>query len=152
MFKKVVICLDGSKLAEQILPFVQAGAVKFDSKVVLLRVLDVPTAIPYVDGKPPDTDIVTEESHRKEDEAGKYLDGVAASLRDQGLEVESVILHKVSADEAILDYAAENEIDIIAMTTHGRSGLLRTVLGSVADSVVRKSGLPVMVISPQNIQ
>jgi len=152
MFKKVVICLDGSKLAEQILPFVQAGAVKFDSKVVLLRVLGVPTAIPYVDGKPPDADIVTEESHQKEAEAGEYLESIAVSLRGEGLNAECVILHKISADEAILNYAADNQVDIIAMTTHGRSGLLRTVLGSVADSVVRKSGLPVMVISPNDIE
>ncbi len=151
MFKKVVVCLDGSKLAEQILPFVQAGAAKFDSKVVLLRVLGVQTAIPYVDGKPPEADIVSEESHRKETEAGEYLESIAVSLRSVGLNVECVILHKVSADEAILDYAAENDVDIIAMTTHGRSGILRTVLGSVADSVVRKSGLPVMVISPKYI-
>ncbi len=151
MFKKVAVCLDGSKLAEQILPFVMAGATKFNSNVVLLRVLDVPSAVPYIDGTPPDADIVTQESRKEEEDAGKYLDSVAISLRDEGLDVESVILHRISADEAILDYAAENEVDIIAMTTHGRSGLLRTVLGSTADSVVRKSGLPVMVISPKDI-
>ncbi len=150
MFEKVVICLDGSKLAEQILPFVTAGAIKFNSKIVLLRVMDVPTAIPYVDGKPPDVDIVTEESHKKKEKSGIYLEEIAGSLRHEGLDVECVILHRVSADEAILDYAAKNEVDIIAMTTHGRSGLLRTALGSVADSVVRKSGLPVMVISPKS--
>ncbi len=152
MFKKVVVCLDGSKLAEQILPFVQAGAAKFNSKVVLLRVMDVPSAIPYIDGTPPDADIVTPKCHKEEEDAGKYLDGIAISFKDKGLDVESVILHRVSVDEAILDYAAENEVDIIAMTTHGRSGLLRTVLGSTADSVVRKSGLPVMVISPKCIE
>lgn len=149
MFKRVVVCLDGSKLAEQILPFVQAGAAKFDSQVVLLRVLDVPTAIPYVDGKPPEVDIVSEESHRKEAEAKEYLEGIAVSFGGEGLNTECVVLHKLSVDEAILNYAAENDVDIIAMTTHGRSGLLRTVLGSVADSVVRKSGLPVMIINPK---
>jgi nucleotide-binding universal stress UspA family protein len=64
--------------------------------------------------------------------------------------VEEVVLHDISTDEAILNYAAGNDEDTIAMTTHGRSGLMRVVLGSVADSIVRKSGLPTMLIRPGN--
>jgi len=150
MFKKVIVCLDGSSLAEQILPYVTEGALRFNTKVVLVQVLDVPSTLVWIEGTAPDTDIVTEESHKEEEAAKNYLESIAMSLRERGLDVESVVLHRISADEAILDYAEEHNVDIVAMTTHGRSGLLRAVLGSVADSVVRKSGLPVMVISPRD--
>jgi nucleotide-binding universal stress UspA family protein len=148
VFKKVVVCLDGSGLAERILPYVIEGALQFNTEVVLLRVLDVPATVAWIEGTAPDADIVTEESRREEEEAKAYLESIATSLRARGLDVETVVLHRISADEAILDYADGNDVDVIAMTTHGRSGLARAVLGSVADSVVRKSGLPVLVINP----
>ena len=145
MFEKVVVCLDGSTLAEQILPYVTEGALRFNTRVVLLQVLDVPATVAWIDGTPPDANIVTEESQRKEEEAKAYLNGVATSLRAKGIDVEEVVLHDISTDEAILNYAAGNDVDTVAMTTHGRSG-------SVADSVVRKSGLPTMLIGPRNTE
>ena len=151
MFKKVVVCLDGSSLAEQILPYVAEGALRFNTKVVLLRVLDVPATVAWIQGTAADSNIVTEGSQREEKEAKAYLESMATSLRARGLDVENVVLHRIAADEAILDYAQENDVDLIAMTTHGRSGLARAVLGSVADAVVRKSGLPALVIRPRDI-
>lgn len=148
MFKKVVVCLDGSGLAEQILPYVTEGALRFNTNVVLLQVLDVPTTFAWIQGTAPEADIVTKESRRGEEEAKAYLESVATSLRARGLGVETVVLHGISADDVILDYADGNDVDVIAMTTHGRSGLARAILGSVADAVVRKSGLPVLVINP----
>ncbi|UCC59887.1 MAG: universal stress protein [Dehalococcoidia bacterium] len=150
MFKKVVVCLDGSSVAEQILPFVTEGAQRFNTKVILLQVLDVPATVAWIKDTPPDIDIVTEESKRKEEEARAYLQGIATSLRAKGIDVGEVILHNISIDEAILDYAAGNDVDTIAMTTHGRTGIMRAVLGSVADSVVRKSGLPTVLLRPRN--
>jgi nucleotide-binding universal stress UspA family protein len=152
MFKKVVVCLDGSTLAEQILPYATEGALQFNCKVVLLRVLDVPATVAWVEGTAPDADVVTEESHSEEEQAKAYLESVATSLRARGLDVENAVLHRISADQAIVDYAHENEVDLIAMTTHGHSGLLRAVLGSVADSVVRNSRLPILVIRPQGAE
>jgi len=150
MFEKVVVCLDGSNWAEQIMPYVTEGALRFNTKVVLLQVLDVPATVAWIKDTPPDTDIVTEESKKKEEEAKAYLESIAKSLRVKGIDVEEMVLHNISTDEAILDYATGNDVDTIAMTTHGRSGLLRAVLGSVADSVVRKSGLPTMLIRPRD--
>ncbi len=150
MFKKVVVCLDGSSLAEQILPYVTEGALRFNTKVVLLQLLDVPATVAWIKDTPPDADIVTEESKRKEEEARSYLQGIATSMQAKGIDVEEMVLHNISTDEAILDYATGNDVDTIAMTTHGRSGLMRVVLGSVADSVVRKSGLPTMLIRPRD--
>ena len=152
MFRKVVVCLDGSGLAEKTLPYVTEGALRFKTKIVLLQVLDVPTTYAWSEGTAPEANIMTEESRRAEEKAKAYLEGIATSLRARGLGVEIVVLHRISADEAILDYADRNAVDVIAMTTHGRSGLARALLGSVADSVVRKSGLPVLVINPPDTE
>jgi len=151
MFKKILACLDGSSLAEQILPYAAEEALRFDSKVVLLRVMDVPSTVAWIQGTDPDANIVTEESQREEKEAEVYLESLAAPLRAKGLDVEAVIMHRVGADEAILDYTEKNGVELITMTTRGRSGLVRAVLGSVADSVLRTSGLPMLVIRPQDL-
>ena len=148
MFKRIVVCLDGSSLAEKILPYVTEGAVPFSTKVILLRVLDVPSTVAWIEGTTADTEIVTKESQRDKKEAEAYLKSIATSMRERDLDVESVVLHRIAPDEAILDYASQNHVDIIAMTTHGRSGITRTLMGSIADSVVRQSHLPVLVIHP----
>jgi len=77
-----------------------------------------------------------------------YLGRVAAPLRKRGIEAETVALLG-RAGEAILKYADANGIGLIAIATHGRGGLRRAVFGSVADQVLRESGLPVLVIRPQ---
>ncbi len=151
MFKKIVVCLDGSSLAEKILPYVTEGAVRFNTKVVLLRVLDVPSTVAWIEGTAPDTEIVTEESQQDKKDAEAYLESIATAMRERELDVESVVLHRITPGDAILDYAGENDVDIIAMTTHGRSGMARALMGSVADSVVRQSRLPVLVINPPDI-
>ncbi len=151
MFKKIVVCLDGSSLAEKILPYVTEGAVRFNTEVVLLRVLDVPSTVAWIEGTTADTEIITEESQHDKKEAEEYLESIAKSMRERDLDVESVVLHRISPDEAILEYAGENDVDIIALTTHGRSGMARALMGSVADSVVRQSRLPVLVINPPDI-
>ena len=150
MFKKILVCLDGSSLAEQILPYATEEALQYNSKVVLLRVIDVPGTVAWIKGAPPDRDIVTEESHKAEKEAKAYLKRMAKLLRSRGLDVEDVVMHHIAADQAIVDYADQNEVDLIAITTRGRSGLIRAVLGSVADSVLRTSGLPILVIRPRS--
>jgi nucleotide-binding universal stress UspA family protein len=81
--------------------------------------------------------------------ARAYLGKLAAPLRKRGIEVETVAVPG-RPGEAILDYANTNSISLIAIATHGRGGLRRAVFGSVADQVLRRSGLPVLVIRPQD--
>jgi nucleotide-binding universal stress UspA family protein len=81
--------------------------------------------------------------------AESYLEGVAGRLRREGLEVAvRVVTHEVPA-AAILDAAAAEGAGVVAMATHGRSGLGRLVLGSVADKVIRSSRIPVLVVRPE---
>jgi nucleotide-binding universal stress UspA family protein len=152
MFKKILVCLDGSKLAEQILPYAVGEALHFQEKLVLFQVVPEPVAfspgIPGTAAAPVQTNTMLEEAEEALNGARNYLEKIATPLRKKGIQVEAVsILGR--AGDAILSYAGGNNVDLIAIATHGRSGLRRGVFGSVADYVLRESGLPMLVIRPQ---
>jgi len=152
MFKKILVCLDGSELAEQILPYAVAEALSFEGKLVLFRVVPEPVAfspgIPGVGVTPIYTDAMLSDSKMALDEAREYLEKIATPLRKKGIKVDTVSIMG-RAGEAILSYADRNKVKLIAIATHGRRGLGRGVFGSVADYVLRESGLPMLVIRPQ---
>lgn len=151
MFEKTLICLDGSKLAEQILPYATEHALRFNSEVTLLRVMAMPSST-YMGAEGITTGIagiIEEEVRKQEPDMEAYLDGIAAPLLKRGIDVKCIILRPAPAGHAILDYARGNPIDLICLATHGRSELGRTVFGSVADFVLRESGLPTLVYRPR---
>jgi nucleotide-binding universal stress UspA family protein len=152
MFKKILVCLDGSKLAEQILPYAAEEALHFQGRLVLFQVVPEPVAfspgIPGVASVPLQTDTMLEEAKMALNEARDYLEKIANPLRKKGIRVDAVsILGR--AGEAILDYARTKNVNLITIATHGRSGLRRGVFGSVADYLLRESGLPMLVIRPK---
>jgi nucleotide-binding universal stress UspA family protein len=153
MFKRILVCLDGSKLAEQIMPYAAEEAIRFQGKLFLLQVVQEPVAFsPGIPGEAPvpiETDTMVERTKEALNRAGDYLEKLAVPLRKRGIQVETVAIPG-RADEAILDYAYTNSINMITIATHGRGGLRRAVFGSVADHVLRESGLPVLVIRPQD--
>ena len=142
----IVVPLDGSELAQRALPYVERLARILSMEVLLARAVrtEHPT---YTDTelgiRVPD---FTEEVNR---EASEYLEQVAEHLRDKGLTVRSQLLMG-SAARALLNLAHETPQNLIAMTTHGRTGLSRWMMGSVASTLVRRSGSPVLVIRPQS--
>lgn len=151
MFEKLLVCLDGSKLAEQILPYAVEQALRFNSKLTLLRVMTIPSSA-YLGAEGIATwtgNIIEAEIRRQEPEIKAYLDGIARPLLEKGINVEPIILQPAPAGHAILSYARDNSIDLICIATHGHSGLGRVVFGSVADHVLRESGLPILVIRPK---
>jgi nucleotide-binding universal stress UspA family protein len=160
MYKHILVALDGSANAEVVLPYAEALASKFDSRVTLLRAttpavdLIPPGAIGMVAGDltaygrvPPQ--IAYDEAEAVMDaeskEAAAYLTGLADRLTQQGIRAQ-VDITNARASEAILRRADELGADLVAMTTHGRSGLARALLGSVADEVVRRSNVPVLLV------
>jgi nucleotide-binding universal stress UspA family protein len=153
MFERILVCLDGSKLAEQIMPYAAEEAIRFQGKLVLLQVVQEPVAFsPGIPGDAPvpvQTDIMVEGTKEALNRARDYLEKLAAPLRKRGIQVKTVAIPG-TASEAILDYANTNSINLITIATHGRGGLRRVVFGSVADHVLRESGLPVLVIRPQD--
>jgi nucleotide-binding universal stress UspA family protein len=145
MFNKILVCLDGSKLAEQILPYAEAQAIAFNSSVELLQVV-------MVSGKePPNHPATYEELLRlAEADARRYLENTAGLLKKKGIKVSCVTLVTTPVGFAIVDYAKTvGSFDLIALATHGHGGLGKLLIGSVADYVLQKSGLPILVIKPK---
>jgi nucleotide-binding universal stress UspA family protein len=153
MFERILVCLDGSKLAEQIMPYAAEEAIRFQGKLVLLQVVQEPvTFSPGFPGEAPvpvETDSMIARTKEAIKRARAYLGKLATPLRKRGIEVETVVVPG-RPGEAILDYANTNSIGLITIATHGHSGFRRAVFGSVADYVLRESGLPVLVIRPQH--
>lgn len=151
MFEKILVCLDGSPLAEQILPHL-AGSGCF-GKIILLKVVDT-SAINLPIGVPGEPAIPVRTrgmEKRFQDELARmpdYLEKMARSLREKGLSVECVVLEGIPSD-TIIAYAKENGISLIAMATHGHTGLRQVLMGSTVEYVVRHSGLPVLLVTPE---
>jgi nucleotide-binding universal stress UspA family protein len=142
VIKRVIVPLDGSALAEKVLPHVTALAKGITFETVLLRAYNLRQVISTFEDYVPDWDLLEAEAMG---EAMSYLNGKARELKGQGLiEVSTRASEKEPAQE-IIDLAREPD-SLIAMCTHGRSGLKRWVLGSVTEKVVRHSNSPVLVI------
>ncbi len=146
MYKKILAPLDGSELSECTLEHLKAIATGCQiPEVVLLRVVE-PLPHVYGDGGLPSG--WHDEAQKKAEEfARDYLAKVAVSLKKEGISAETALVSGRAAD-AILDYAREHQVDLIIMSTHGRSGVTRWVMGGVADRVVRHSLVPVLTVSP----
>lgn len=144
MYHTILVPLDGSDLAEQVLPHVCALAACSEASVLLLRV----PADPVYDYLTPDPQLANELRHDVETGAQVYLDEVATRLSELGLSVTTKVAWGGPIHETILDIARERGVDLIAMSTHGRSGIARMVIGSVADQVVRHSPVPVLLVRP----
>lgn len=163
MLKKILACLDGSKFAERILPHAIERARHFNSKIVLFKVINVNISahiisMPGMPGQPTPVILLKQlDSRIREEEirARSYLDGVAAQLRGMGLDVDRVVLHKTAEGtigSTIVAYAAANAVDLITIATHGHSGWKHLVFGSVAESVIKNSASPVLVVKPKDTE
>jgi nucleotide-binding universal stress UspA family protein len=147
MLRHILIPLDGSPLAEQILePAVALGRV-MNADYLLLRAVEPlllvgHDALGY--GVVPDLG----DPGQQTDEAQIYLDRVADRLREKGLRVRTRVLAGSVAASAILDEANGQAASLIALATHGRHGLARLLLGSVADKVIRGAAIPILTIRP----
>ncbi len=141
MYKLAVVPLDGSPVAEAILPFVLEIAGPLDMQIALVRVLQ-PVPPQVIEGS---RHVVVEDVEARRVDAEEYLAPLAAQLRDKGVRVQTQVRRGDAAEE-IVACAREIGADLIAMTTHGRSGLGRLVFGSVAEAVLRHAHLPVFLM------
>jgi len=141
MYKRVLIPLDGSPLAEGILPFILQIASPLDLEAVLVRV-EQPLAPHAVDGI---GHFTVDDVAARLKTARAYLAPVAADLRRRGVRVTTDVRYGDPVTE-IVAAARESEAGIIAMTTHGRSGFTRLWFGSVAEAVLRRAAVPVLMM------
>ena len=142
----VVVPLDGSPLSESALPYAEALAKALSLKMKIVRVVPIGWAVGYeIDSYHPQLDDIETEMV---DDATVYLRGIRAELATDDIEVEWKVLRGTPA-RALVELGRGDHHDIFVISTHGRSGLTRWVLGSVTEAVVRASRSPVLVIPPK---
>ncbi len=153
-FGRVLVPLDGSPESEAVLPHVAWLHEARDAELVLVRVTPSPLEVGSLYGVP--SVKVENEAHRWQRESARsYLEEVAARMaRDRGMagelppRMELRVVEASSAAEGILEAARVHGADLVALSTHGRSGLGRVVVGSVADKVIRGAAVPVLAVRP----
>jgi nucleotide-binding universal stress UspA family protein len=145
MYQKIMVPLDGSELAECVLPHVEAFVNGFNLRdVILIRVVE-PEAPSYQGEFPEDPRAVAQRQASRKSSAQDYLDKVATRIKHEGTTVRAeALVGRVT--EILADYAEKNGIEIILIATHGRSGVTRWVRGSVADKILRSANVPVLMV------
>jgi nucleotide-binding universal stress UspA family protein len=154
MFKRILVPLDGSRFSSQALHYAIDIAKRYQSKLVIMRVVPPATVVPSSTateiGIDPAAARIAVQSARIQDSAHmmrvrKYLQRKARAITAQGIEGK----YHVAVGEpgkSIVGYSTEAKVDLIVMMTSGKGGLKRAILGSVADEVVRKAGAPVLLL------
>ena len=148
--RRILVPLDGSPLAEAILDHaMRIARLEPEAEIVLLEIvppIPSPTLVPQSLLAP--ASAKEEIARAQEAAAREYLEGVAARVRSAGLRCRTRVEFAGKVAAAILETARAESADLVALCTHGRSGLVRIALGSVADKVVRASTAPVLLFRP----
>jgi nucleotide-binding universal stress UspA family protein len=146
MYRKILVPLDGSKFAESALEhareIARASSVE---KLILLRILE-PLIVDVKDFI--GAECVREAEEKRETNARKYLKDTAAKLKKDNISVETKLVVDGEPAEKILEIATEEKVDLITMSTHGRSGFQQWVFGSVAHRVLVHSSIPILMVVP----
>jgi nucleotide-binding universal stress UspA family protein len=143
--KRILLPLDGSSVAEQAIPYVEVLAQVLGAELVLFQAFEPVRPVAIEGGVAMSPAMIKEEEEAKRGSALAYLDSVGKAFREKGLSTSSVVALGSPADK-IIDYADANAIDLIAMSTHGRSGIGRWVFGSVTDKVLHAGDKPVLAV------
>jgi len=137
--KRVLVALDGSTACETVLRFLMEIAGPLQMTVLLTHVLE-PMPASVINGT-----VIIDDFEARRREAEEYLAPISAALRSQGVDTAWAIRRGRPAEE-ILAAARESGANLIAMATHGRTGLGRLLFGSVAEEVLRHAPVPVFMI------
>ncbi len=147
MYKKIMVPLDGSKLAECVFPHLETIVKGCESPEVILVQAVEPLSVPYgreVIQFSSLEQVKTFETHQKV-EAEKYLKEIVDRLGKTGINAKTDVIYG-KAGESLSDYATKNSVDLVIIATHGRSGISRWVWGSVTDRLIRSVCIPVLVV------
>lgn len=147
LVKRILLPLDGSDIGEAAFPYAEALALGMPAELILIQVLR--PAVLIAEG----STMVSGAVYEKQEEIRKahataYLDNVAGKAEEKRLRISKALVSGYPP-ERIIDYAQANAIDLIAMSTHGRSGISRWVFGSVTDKVLHAGDTPVLTVRTQ---
>ena len=141
MYKRILVPLDGSELAKRALDQAEKLAKAFDSEIVLFQVVPF---MPIYGSPELVTPLIVDE--KQKESAERYLLDLVEDLRKEGFKVTSMVKTGQQVAVEIIDFAKEREVDLIVMCTHGRSGITRWVLGSVALKVLTRAETPILLL------
>ena len=142
LVRKILVPLDGSRVGETAIPWAETLAHTLGAELVLFQVVMTPQTLVFFEAYPT---LISLDPDKEIASAMAYLEGVEKSLRGKGLKTSRAVAFGAPAD-AIIDYAKENSVDLIAISTHGRSGIGRWVFGSVTDKVLHTGDTAVLVV------
>jgi nucleotide-binding universal stress UspA family protein len=149
MFEKVLVPLDGSKVGEAAIPVIEQLVDKLAKgtkvEVILIGVITVLRHWVVVGEASAPVSYTEEEFKIIKERVSDYLNKAGEPLRKKGIGVSTMVAMGNAADE-IIKAAEETKVDLIAMSTHGRSGLRRLAFGSITDKVLRHSPVPVLTV------
>ncbi len=151
MYRRVLVPLDGSPLAEAALPHAVAVAGRFGAALTLMQVVTtLPMAAAVDAGAAAGAEAMmsVDALEASEEAAQEYLGELSRRPEVEGIQIRRKVVRGRPARE-IARAAQEEGVDLIVMSTHGRSGLGRLVFGSVADQVLRESGIPILLVRPR---
>jgi nucleotide-binding universal stress UspA family protein len=142
MYNKILVPLDGSKLAEMALPHAESLALKYDATLILLSIVTPPT-ITSRGAKA--MELFEEQINALMQDADEYLEKLREKLAEKQIKTE-IYTKLGSVVKSILDFADNDDMDLVLIASHGRSGLGRFFFGSVAAGILNRVGQPLMVI------
>lgn len=148
MYKNILVPLDGSKRAEAILPHVKNLAFCFNTKVIVLVVEEPALMLEY--DEVIDMPKYLKERDQQKKKTQSYLAALRTEFRAEGIEVQTLIGHGPVV-KAIIDAARSENVELVAMASHGHSGLPRTFYGSVAAGVLQRIDRPLLLIRSRNV-
>jgi len=152
MIGHILVPLDGSKQAEVVLPYAKELGVRLNARITLLRVIQYGMPADALEGVTAATvQAMEEETEREVKAASDYLSRLAGDWQAEGIDTKWRVAEvayppRGTPAPKIIELASSLGADLIAMSTHGRSGLDRVFFGSVADEVLREAGTPVLLI------
>jgi nucleotide-binding universal stress UspA family protein len=141
MYKKILVPLDGSELAKKALDHAEKLAKTFDAEIILFQVVPF---MPIYGSPELVTPLIVDE--KQKEVAERYLTNLAEEMKKRGHKVTSMVRTGQQVAVEIIDFAKERGVDLIVMCTHGRSGITRWVLGSVAHKVLTRAETPILLI------
>lgn len=144
MYKTIFVPLDGSRRAEKVLPHVEELARRYQAEIVFFRVVEPP--IMFGEGEASLTRQYEQEVEQQIKNSEQYLDGHVQALREKGLAARSRLGGRHSVVEGIVTAAEEENADLIAFASHGRSGISRFFYGSVAAGLLQRIDRPLFLI------
>ena len=143
MYNTILVPLDGSKRAEAILRHVEELAQRYDAKVIFLHVVEQPPLIVEPEG--PNIALHQQELERRIRQAGSYLAAIQGEFREKGIVARTRVVYGPVV-EAIINAAEREGADLIAMASHGRSGLSQVFYGSVTAGVLHRVDRPLLLV------